>query len=206
MSPSTQVALIALILFFAIVAVSTLWPRMTELKRSNMKLPTAIVPATIKVFRSAPLEVEAAPQGRPLSPDLRTDRWIWTTSTQHRIASGALGLGAILLLAFWLLSRDRAQRFFGSPLGVCDPVRLHLGPDAVLGGRRSPPDLGFRLRLRAGDAPEYRPRDPHGCRAAHLPDLGWRPTPLRNAAFAPRCFSSNGGSAAEWDERSGDGV
>jgi succinate dehydrogenase / fumarate reductase, cytochrome b subunit len=118
MSPSTQVALIALILFFAVVAVSILWPRLTELKRSNMKLPSAIVPATIKVFRSAPLEVEAAPQGRPLSPDLRTDRWIWPTSTQHRIASGALCFGAILLLAFWLISRDRAQRFFGSPLGV----------------------------------------------------------------------------------------
>jgi hypothetical protein len=55
MSPSTQVALIALILFFAVVAVSILWPRLTDLKRSNMKLlPTAIVPATIKVFRSAP--------------------------------------------------------------------------------------------------------------------------------------------------------
>ena len=147
MSPSTQVALIALILFFAVVAVSTLWPRMTELKRSNMKLPTAIVPATIKVFRSAPLEVEAAPQGRPLSPDLRTDRRIWTTSTQHRIASGALGLGAILLLAFWLLSRDRAQRFFGSPLGVAIlfVYTLALMQYLAVGVRRLIWDFGYGL-------------------------------------------------------------
>ena len=36
----------------------------------------------------------------------------------HRITGGALGLGTIFLLAFWLLSMGRAQRFFGSPLGL----------------------------------------------------------------------------------------
>ena len=37
MSPDTQVALITLILFFAIATVSNLWPRLTQEKRSSLK-------------------------------------------------------------------------------------------------------------------------------------------------------------------------
>ena len=42
MSPNTQVALIALILFFAGAAVSIFWPRLTGLKRSSMKLASGV--------------------------------------------------------------------------------------------------------------------------------------------------------------------
>jgi succinate dehydrogenase / fumarate reductase, cytochrome b subunit len=113
MSPNTQVALIALILFFAVATVSIFWPRLTKLKRSSMKLASGVRPATVKVPRIAP-EL----QDRPLSPHLQTDRWTWTVSLMHRITGGALCLGTIFLLAFWLLSMGRAQRFFGSPLGL----------------------------------------------------------------------------------------
>src|SRR3954463_8884191 len=87
MSPNTQVALIALILFFAVATVSIFWPRLTKLKRSSMKLASGVRPATVKVPRSAP-EL----QDRPLSPHLQTDRWTWTVSLMHRITGGALCL------------------------------------------------------------------------------------------------------------------
>src|SRR5215203_449448 len=42
MSPNTQVALIALILFFAVAVVSIIRPRLTGLKRSSMKLASGV--------------------------------------------------------------------------------------------------------------------------------------------------------------------
>jgi succinate dehydrogenase / fumarate reductase cytochrome b subunit len=94
MSPNTQVALIALVLFFAVASVSIFWPRLAGL--------------------------EAHRKGRSLSSHLQTSRWTWpmAMSLMHRISGGALGLVTILLLAFWLLSMGRARRFFGSPLGL----------------------------------------------------------------------------------------
>ena len=147
MSPNTQVALIALILFFAVAVVSIVWPRLTELKRSSMKLASGVRPATITLPRSAPPTVEAERQDRPLSAYFQTDRWTWTMPTVHRIAGGALGLGAILLLAFWLLSRDRAQRVFGSPLGLTILLiyTLDLMQYVVLGIRRLIWDFGYGM-------------------------------------------------------------
>ena len=147
MSPSTQVALIALILFFAVAVVSIVRPRLTELKRSSMKLASGVRPATITLPRSAPPTVEAERQDRPLSAYFQTDRWTWTMPTVHRIAGGALGLGAILLLAFWLLSRDRAQRVFGSPLGLTILLiyTLALMQYLVLGIRRLIWDFGYGM-------------------------------------------------------------
>src|SRR5215213_6297764 len=103
MSPNTQVALIALILFFAVATISIFWPRLAGPKRSSMKLASGVMPDTIKVLRSALSMAEAKLQDRPLSPHLQTGRWTrpMATSLMHRIAGGALGLGTILLLAFW---------------------------------------------------------------------------------------------------------
>src|SRR3954470_10953896 len=94
MSPNTQVALLALILFFAIATLSILWARLADPQWSRMKLASGAL------------------------PHLRTDRWSWLMPTLRRIAGGALGLGTLLLLALWLLGGDRAQGFFGSLLGV----------------------------------------------------------------------------------------
>src|SRR5215212_5160667 len=118
MSPNTQVALIALILFFAVATISIFWPRLAGPKRPSIKLASGVRPATITLPRSAPPTVEAERQDRPLSAYFQTGRWTRTVSLMHRLTGGALGLGTILLLAFWLLSRDRAQRFFGLPLGL----------------------------------------------------------------------------------------
>ena len=128
MSPTTQVALIALILFFAVAAVSIFWPRLTQPKWSSMNLASGVL------------------------AHLQSDRWTWTMTTVHRIAGGALGLGTILLLAFWLLSRDRAQRVFGSPLGltILFVYTLALMQYLVLGIRRLIWDFGY------GTEPEMR--------------------------------------------------
>ena len=147
MSPNTQVALIALILFFAVAVASIVWPRLTELKRSSMKLASGVRPATITLPRSAPPTVEAERQDRPLSAYFQTDRWTWTMPTVHRIAGGALGLGTILLLVFWLFSKDRAQRVFGSPLGLTILLiyTLALMQYLVLGIRRLIWDFGYGM-------------------------------------------------------------
>ena len=69
---------------------------------------------------------EAKLRDRPLSPHLQIYRWTWTMtmSILHRITGGALYVGTILL-AYWLLSMalgpaayERAQQFFGSPIGL----------------------------------------------------------------------------------------
>ena len=75
MSPNTQVALIALVLFFAVASVSIFWPRLAGL--------------------------EAHRKGRSLSSHLQSFRWTWpmAMSLMHRISGGALGLVTIFLLA-----------------------------------------------------------------------------------------------------------
>jgi succinate dehydrogenase / fumarate reductase cytochrome b subunit len=67
--------------------------------------------------------------------------------TLRRIAGGALGLGTLLLLAFWLLSRDQAQRFFGSPLGltILFVYTLALMQCLVVGIRRLIWDFGYGI-------------------------------------------------------------
>lgn len=69
-------------------------------------------------------EAKVAP--RPLSPHLQIYRWTWTMamSVLHRITGSALYVG-IALLAIWLVALasgpaafERAQWFFGSPLGI----------------------------------------------------------------------------------------
>src|SRR5215211_7374941 len=147
MSPSTQVALIALTLFFAVAVVSIVWPRLTGLKQASMKLASGVRPATFKVPWSAPLTVEAERQDRPLLRHLQTDGWTWTTPTLRRIAGGALGLGTLLLLAFWLLGGDWAERAFGSPLGLTILLvyTLALMQYLVLGIRRLIWDFGYGM-------------------------------------------------------------
>jgi succinate dehydrogenase / fumarate reductase cytochrome b subunit len=147
MSPNTQVALIALILFLVVATVSIFWPRLARLEWSSMKLASGVRSATFKVPWSAPLTVEADRQDRPLLRHLQTDGWTWTTPTLRRIAGGALGLGTLLLLAFWLLGGDWAERAFGSPLGLTILLvyTLALMQYLVLGIRRLIWDFGYGM-------------------------------------------------------------
>src|SRR3954469_17753386 len=123
MSPNTQVALIALILFLAIATVSLFWARLADPQRSRMKLASGAL------------------------PHLQTDRWSWLMPTLRRIAGGVLGLGALLLLALWLLGGDLAQRFFGSPLGlaILFVYTLALMQSVALGVRRLIWDFGYGI-------------------------------------------------------------
>jgi len=123
MSPNTQVALIALILFLAIATVSLFWARLADPQWSRMKLASGAL------------------------PHLQTDRWSGLMPTLRRIAGGALGLGALLLLALWLLGGDLAQRFFGSPLGlaILFVYTLALMQSVALGVRRLIWDFGYGI-------------------------------------------------------------
>ena len=123
MSPNTQVALIALILFLAVATVSLFWARLADPQWSRMKLASGVL------------------------PHLQTDLWSGLMPTLRRIAGGALGLGALLLLAFWLLGGDRAQRFFGSSLGIAIlfVYTLALMQCLALGVRRLIWDFGYGI-------------------------------------------------------------
>ena len=125
MSPNSKVALIALFLFFAVAGVSIFWPHLAGPERWR-KLASRTILDTIKVPRRALPLTEEKDRDRPLSPHLQIYRWTWTMamSIMHRVTGGALYVGTILL-AFWLLSMasgpevyDRAQRFFGSAIGL----------------------------------------------------------------------------------------
>ena len=91
--------------------------------------------------------MEAERQNWQLSPYLQPDRWSWTMLILRRIAGGALGLGALLLLAFWLLGGDQAQGFFGSPLGIAILLvfTLALMQYVVAGIRRLIWDFGYGI-------------------------------------------------------------
>jgi succinate dehydrogenase/fumarate reductase cytochrome b subunit len=118
MSPNTQVALIALTLFFALASLSIVWPRLTGLKWSSIRLASGVGRATIEGLRGGTPKDEAERQNRPQSLHLQVNRWFRTLSPMQRIGA-ALGLCSILLLGLWLvLSGDQAQRFFGSPLSL----------------------------------------------------------------------------------------
>ena len=72
MSPNTQVALIALILFFAVAGVSLVWPRLAGLERSRMRLASGGKADTIKVPQWALRKAVAELRDRPLPPHLQT--------------------------------------------------------------------------------------------------------------------------------------
>ena len=72
MSPNTKVALIALILFFAVAAVSICWPRLAGLKRSRMRLASGGMADTIKVPTWALPTAVAKLRDRPLPPHIQT--------------------------------------------------------------------------------------------------------------------------------------
>jgi succinate dehydrogenase / fumarate reductase, cytochrome b subunit len=123
MSPNTQVALIALILFLAIATVSLFWARLADPQWSRMKLASGAL------------------------PHLQTDRWSGLMPTLRRLAGGALGLGTLVLLALWLLGGDRAQDVFGSPLGVAIlfVYTLALMQYLAVGVRRLIWDFGYGI-------------------------------------------------------------
>jgi len=112
-----------------------------------MKLASGVRSATFKVPWSAPPKVEVERQDQPVSAYLQTDRWSRSMPTLRRIAGGVLGFGTLLLLAFWLLSRDRAERVFGSPLGLTILLvyTLALMQYLVLGIRRLIWDFGYGM-------------------------------------------------------------
>jgi len=70
MSPNTQVALIALILFFAVAGVS--WPHLAGLERSRTRLASGGMADTMKVPTWALPEAVANLRNRPLPPHLQT--------------------------------------------------------------------------------------------------------------------------------------
>ena len=123
MSPNTQVALIALILFLAVATASLFWARLADPQWSRMKLASGVL------------------------PHLQTERWSWLMPTLRRLAGGALGLGTLLLLALWLFGGDWAQGFFGSPLGVAIlfVFTLALMQSVALGIRRLIWDFGYGI-------------------------------------------------------------
>jgi len=123
MSPNTQVALIALILFLAIATLSLFWARLADPQWSRMKLASGVL------------------------PHLQTDRWSGLTPTLRRITGGVLGFGTLVLLALWLLGGDRAQRAFGSPLGVAILLiyTLALMQYVLAGIRRLIWDFGYGI-------------------------------------------------------------
>jgi len=72
MSPNTQVALIALILFFAVAGVSLVWPRLAGLERSRMRVASRGMADTFKVPKWAPPKAAANLRDRPLPPEIQT--------------------------------------------------------------------------------------------------------------------------------------
>src|SRR3954452_19187276 len=70
MSPNTQVALIALILFFVLASVSLTWPRLAGLERSRMRLASRGMADAIKAPERALTKVLAGYR-EPLPPQLQ---------------------------------------------------------------------------------------------------------------------------------------
>ena len=98
MSPNTQVALIALILFFAVAGVSLVWPRLAGLERSRTRLAGGGMPNTMKVPKWALPEAVANLRDRPLPPHLQTR---------------ALYVGATVLFASVVLAA--VQMYYATP-------------------------------------------------------------------------------------------
>jgi hypothetical protein len=71
MSPSTQVSLIALVLFFAVAGVSSVWPRLAGLERSRMGPASGGMVDRMKALTRALRESETKNWDQ-LSPRFRT--------------------------------------------------------------------------------------------------------------------------------------
>ena len=72
MSPNTQVALIALILFFAVAGVSLVWPRLAGLERSRTRLASRGMADRFKARKWALPTAVAKLRDRPLPPHIQT--------------------------------------------------------------------------------------------------------------------------------------
>jgi hypothetical protein len=72
MSPNTQVALIALILFFAVAGISLVWPRLAGLERSRTRLASGGIGDTINAPEWALPKALAKLRDRPLPPEIQT--------------------------------------------------------------------------------------------------------------------------------------
>ena len=97
MSPNTQVALIALILFFVVASVSFVWPRLAGLERLRMRLASRGMADAIKAPERA-LTRALADYREPLAPDVQTR---------------ALRLGAAVLIISVLLTA--VQLLYATP-------------------------------------------------------------------------------------------
>jgi len=72
MSPNTQVALIALILFFAVAGISLVWPRLAGLERSRTRLASGGIAYTINAPKWALPKALAKLRDKPLPPEIQT--------------------------------------------------------------------------------------------------------------------------------------
>src|SRR3954467_3237170 len=72
MSPNTQVALISLILFFAVAGISLVWPRLAGLERSRTRLASGGMAYTINAPEWTLPKALAKLQDRPLPPEIQT--------------------------------------------------------------------------------------------------------------------------------------
>ena len=97
MSPNTQVALIALILFFIVASVSFVWPRLAGLERSRMRLAGQGMADAIKAPERA-LTKALADYREPLAPDVH---------------ARALRLGAAVLIISVILTA--VQLLYATP-------------------------------------------------------------------------------------------
>ena len=72
MSPNTQVALIALILFFAVAGISLVWPRLAGLERSRTRLASGGMADTSNAPEWPLPKALAKLRDRPLPPEIQT--------------------------------------------------------------------------------------------------------------------------------------
>ena len=99
MSPNTQVALIALILFFVLASVSFVWPRLAGLERSRMRLASRGMADAIKAPERA-LTKALAEYREPLPPLLQ--------ARALRLGAAVLTI-SVILIAMQLLSATPPQ-------------------------------------------------------------------------------------------------
>ena len=72
MSPNTQVALIALILFFAVAGISLVWPRLAGLERSRTRLASGGMADRINAPEWPLPKALAKLRDKPLPPEIQT--------------------------------------------------------------------------------------------------------------------------------------
>src|SRR5690242_7730274 len=98
MSANTQVALIALILFFAVAGVSLVWPRMAGLERPRTRFAAGGSLDTVRLPKWALPKAVAELRDRPLPPDVQ---------------ARALSLAAAVLIISVILAA--AQMYVATP-------------------------------------------------------------------------------------------